>query len=88
MVTDLMQTAKSSSDSGSENRSDHRSTIDQCMKDLSVHGSPQTFETSSGGHIDCNGSKSHYHGATHWATILENVSGRGRRDCRDAADVL
>lgn len=73
MVTSLMQTNKEGSESGSVNISPHNATVDQRFNKLSVHSLPQTFVRSSIGHLDVNCSETNYLGATHWATILENV---------------
>ena len=80
MVTSLMRTNKEGSESGSVKIPLHNATVDQCFDNLSVRSLPPTFETSSTGHLDVNGSETNYLGATHWATILENVGvplGRG-----------
>jgi hypothetical protein len=53
----------------------NNATVDQRLKGLSVHRSPQAPESSlsSGGHLDIHGSETNYLGATHWIAILENV---------------
>lgn len=47
------------------------STVDQSLSDLTVDD-PVDISVS-GGHLDVQGSEINYVGATHWATILENV---------------
>lgn len=80
MVTDLMQTTKKESES---------CTVDHRLKDLSVHSSIPHSQTSSTGHLETNGTETNYLGATHWATILDNVGGPGGRRCsRYAADAI
>jgi hypothetical protein len=76
MVTTLIQATKGGPESRSEETfsSSHNVPADQRFKDLSVHHSPHICLTSLGGHLDINGSEANYVGATHWATILENVS--------------
>ena len=74
MVTGLMQKNKERSENLSDKTSPPGMTVDGRMETLSVHSSPLCCETSSGGHLDINGSEANYVGATHWATILENVS--------------
>jgi hypothetical protein len=79
MVTSLMQTTKGSSDGSSQRTPPHNVAVDRRLRDLSVHSPPQTCETSLGGHLAVYGSETNYVGATHWATILENVgTPRGR----------
>lgn len=73
MVTSLMQTTSKGSGTSGETRSSSNAMIDQHLKDLSVHSSSQTLEPSCGGHLDIQGPETNYLGATHWATILENV---------------
>ena len=72
IVTSLMQTSKDGYQSSSKPAT-YNSTVDRRLKDLSIHSSPQTFETCSGGRLDINGTETNYLGATHWTTILENV---------------
>jgi hypothetical protein len=74
MVTGLMQTNKEHSENLSDKTSPPGMTVDGRMETLSVHSLPLRSETSSGGHLNINGSETNYVGATHWATILENVS--------------
>jgi len=47
--------------------------VDQIMRDLSVQSSGGGSGGYSIGHLDINGPETNYVGATHWATILENV---------------
>ena len=74
MVTSLMQTTKEGSGNRSERKPYYNATLDQRLEDLSVNSLRQNFEASSGGYLDINGSETNYHGATHWAAILDNVS--------------
>lgn len=74
MVTNLMQTTKEGSGNRSERKPSYDATLDQRLEDLSVNSLRQNFEVSSGGYLDINGSETNYHGATHWAAILDNVS--------------
>jgi hypothetical protein len=74
MVTSLMQTTNYDP----TNHVDHDHTrsvaVDQSMNGLSLQNSAKPPEISSAGHLDTSGSETKYLGATHWATILENVS--------------
>ena len=74
MVTGLMQTSQKVPESIGDQRSRSNATVDQRLEDLSVHTSPENPETSIRGHLDYHGSETNYLGATHWATILENVA--------------
>ncbi len=87
MVTSLMQTTKETSEIHSEKRSPQTVAVDERPKDLSVQNSPQNFETSSGGHLDIHGSETNYLGATHWATILQNVRVNSEKEIRCTADM-
>ncbi|KAK3171834.1 hypothetical protein OEA41_003918 [Lepraria neglecta] len=73
MVTNLMQTTKEGSGNRSERKPSYNATLDQRLEDLSVNSLRQNFEASSGGYLDINGSETNYHGATHWAAILDNI---------------
>ena len=72
MVTGLMQTTQGRSGYRTEGTL-HDEAIDQRLEDLSIKKSLHAPDASLGGHLDVNGSESSYLGATHWATILENV---------------
>lgn len=74
MVANLMQTTKESSGSRCERKPSYNATLDQRLEDLSVNSLRQNFEASSEGYLDINGSETNYHGATHWAAILDNVT--------------
>ena len=75
LVTDLMQTSKQISENGSQKIPPGNLKADRCWADGSVHSPPYSFKESSGGHLNQSGSEMNYVGATHWATILENVGG-------------
>ena len=49
-------------------------TVDQGLKGLRIDSSQGLNATASGGYLDIDGTETKYVGATHWATILENVS--------------
>lgn len=82
-----MQENEQKSESGGDIAVPHRSAVDQSFNGLSIQSPPQTPKTSAGGHLDCNGSELNYLGATHWATILENVGYSSFNTFRDAIDV-
>ena len=73
MVNSLMQTTKEGFEGRTEKASFHNATIDRRLEGLSIQNPPKSLETSSGGRLDVNGSETNYLGATHWATVLENV---------------
>lgn len=79
MVTSLMQPTSQGSETSGDTRSSSSTIFHQNLKDLPVHSSTQTSEPSCGGHLDVQGSETNYLGATHWATILENVGVLGGR---------
>lgn len=89
MVTSLMQTNEQDSEHHSEKKSPQHVRIDQRLRELSVHNPPKISETSLRGHLDVHGSETNYLDATHWVTILKNVSVfSGRRSFRYTAQVL
>ena len=72
VVASLLRT----SSNGSERLTNHESLDDDAvnqLKSLSVDNPPQKPNLTIQGHLDHRGSETNYHGATHWATILENV---------------
>ena len=75
MVVDLMQTTKEpagSTTNGSSSSFSRDLPVDERMNTLSVNGFEATGP-SCGGHMYTSGVSSSYLGATHWATVVENV---------------
>ena len=73
MVTGLMRTSSEGTESRSDKPLPFDVAVDHCLQDLSIESPLQTSKSSLKGHLDVNGSETNYLGATHWATILENV---------------
>ena len=72
LVTGLMQATPSSD--GADDASNNMA-IDHGPKEVTLP-SPSSSEQSGSllnGHLNIDGLESHYHGATHWTTILENI---------------
>lgn len=72
MVTSLMQAPKEDSARPIDDTSFHIGNSDQ-QSAVSTNNSHRLFKVPSGGHLDTQGSETNYVGATHWATVLENV---------------
>lgn len=70
IVTGLMQNPQKLAAQYRDQSSGGNATVDQRLKNLSVQDSS---ESTVRGHLDYYGSETDYRGATHWATILENV---------------
>ena len=82
MVASLMQNSVKTSENHIEHTSPY-AAIDQHLKELSFQNSTPTSETPPIGRLDIQDSEANYTGATHWATILENVSEPDGRRCKD-----
>lgn len=72
MITGLIQTTAKPSAKPSA-KPDER-VFDQRSDGLSVDSPPRGYDTPIRGHLDHQGAETNYRGATHWASILENVS--------------
>ncbi len=72
MVTNLIET-------GGQDSSSHQSSLSDTAQDSepnqnATHPASEAAKAVLSGHLEVNGSETTYLGATHWATILENVS--------------
>jgi len=78
MITHIMNNTADGSESLTDRSTPHSLNVEEHLRDLSVHNSPQSSSVSSGGRLDISGSEANYLGATHWTTILENVGGSSK----------
>lgn len=74
MIASLIQTAGDGSQNRTEETALYSGTVDQPLKNLSIQSSPRISKAPLGGLLSTHGSETNYLGATHWATILQNVS--------------
>lgn len=75
MVTGLLDSSGKEFDADKDRASCTNSMADEQFKSLFVRASPRKYHAPVKGHLDYDGSEVNYLGATHWATILENVHG-------------
>ena len=73
IVAGLMRASSNASESLTEHKSFDEAAVNQRLKSLSVDNLPRKPDLTIQGHLDHRGSETNYHGATHWATTLENV---------------
>ena len=74
MVTNIIQKPHKSFENGNEKSFSRDNGVDQSSKSPSTIGSAEISDLSKLGHLELNGSETNYLGATHWATILDDVS--------------
>ncbi len=73
MVTELLESSGKELNADNDRTSRTNGTADKQPKSLSTRASPHSYQSPVKGHLDYDGSEVNYLGATHWATILENV---------------
>lgn len=76
MVTGLLESSGKELNADDDRKSCTYGTADKQSRNPAVRASSREYQSPVKGHLDYDGSEVNYLGATHWATVLENVSGR------------